>query len=155
MEVPFMILGLVLSGVVVRTPDWKSAGCEFKYQHFCFWKGKFSLILNRNSEKHELWADYISLVLLLQQSFLDTTVRKITNCFFTSACQKRKKYAIINTVFGTCCYNWAFNIQKSYFFWVQKGNICLFFSKHTIQFEFFGNYVILPDLPEIYYGRKK
>ena len=27
-----------LSGVVVKTPDKESVGCEFKYTNFCFWE---------------------------------------------------------------------------------------------------------------------
>ena len=44
-----------LCGVVLKTPDWESVGCEFKYRIFCFWKEKpslISLILNTKSEKH-------------------------------------------------------------------------------------------------------
>ena len=59
-----------LCGVVVKTPDLESVGCEFKYRIFCFWKEKsslISLILNTKSEKHDwhraqctVWSSWIS-----------------------------------------------------------------------------------------------
>ena len=47
-----------LCSVVVKSPDWESAGCEFKYSAgmFSFLKEKSSLIsqiLNTKSEKRE------------------------------------------------------------------------------------------------------
>ena len=43
--------------VVVKTSDWESVSCEFKYRNFfCFCKEKsslISLIINAKSEKHD------------------------------------------------------------------------------------------------------
>ena len=57
----FLCLPLTVGsvGIMVKTPDWESVGCEFKYRIFFgfFWKRNsslISLILNIKSEKHIL-----------------------------------------------------------------------------------------------------
>ena len=56
-----------LCGVVVKTPNWKFVGSEFKYRNFIFLGRKpslISLILNTEMQKHDciasilMWVSY-------------------------------------------------------------------------------------------------